>query len=73
MMPVGVPKVIYRKPGSASGPEWLDVFTRLNRERIIFLGSEIDDELANQIIGMLLVGFTLFFLSRFILLSLVPR
>lgn len=56
MMPLGVPKVIYRKPGSATGPEWLDVFTRLNRERIIFLGSEIDDELANQVIGMLLVS-----------------
>ena len=56
MMPLGVPKVVYRKPGSPNGPEWLDVFSRLNRERIVFLGSEIDDELANQIIGILLVS-----------------
>ncbi|CAN0548060.1 unnamed protein product, partial [Ectocarpus sp. 12 AP-2014] len=34
--------------------DWVDIYNRLYRERIIFLGQEIDDELANQIIGVLL-------------------
>lgn len=53
MMPIGVPKVAYRVPGG-QGAEWVDIYNRLYRERIIFLGSEIDDELANQIIGVML-------------------
>lgn len=53
MMPIGVPKVAYRIPNSQSA-EWVDIYNRLYRERIIFLGSDIDDELANQIIGVLL-------------------
>lgn len=32
----------------------MDIYNRLYRERIIFLGSEINDELANQIIGVML-------------------
>lgn len=53
MMPIGVPKVAYKMPGSRGG-EWVDIYQRLSRERIVFMGSEIDDELANQIIGLLL-------------------
>jgi len=53
MMPIGVPKVAYKMPGSRGG-EWVDIYQRLTRERIIFMGSEINDELANQIIGVLL-------------------
>lgn len=53
MMPIGVPKVAYKMPGGRGG-EWVDIYNRLTRERIIFMGSEIDDELANQIIGVLL-------------------
>merc|ERR1719223_2350157 len=53
MMPIGVPKVAYRVPGSPQA-DWVDIYNRLYRERIIFLGQEIDDELANQIIGVLL-------------------
>ena len=53
MMPIGVPKVAYRVPGSQSA-DWVDIYNRLYRERILFMGSEIDDELANQIIGVLL-------------------
>jgi len=53
MMPIGVPKVAYRVPGSQSA-DWVDIYNRLYRERIVFLGSEIDDELANQIIGVML-------------------
>lgn len=56
MMPIGVPKVAYRVPGSASA-DWVDIYNRLYRERIIFLGQEIDDDYANQIIGVLLVRF----------------
>lgn len=55
MMPIGIPKVAYRMPGSRGG-EWVDIYQRLTRERIIFMGSEIDDEMANQIIGVLLVS-----------------
>jgi len=32
----------------------VDIYNRLYRERIIFLGKEIDDRLANEIIGVLL-------------------
>mmetsp|Transcript_37930 Transcript_37930/g.88261 ORF Transcript_37930/g.88261 Transcript_37930/m.88261 type:complete len:201 (-) Transcript_37930:233-835(-) len=53
MMPIGVPKVAYRIPGS-QGADWVDIYNRLYRERIIFLGQEIDDEIANQIIGVML-------------------
>lgn len=53
MMPIGVPKVAYKMPGSRSG-EWVDIYHRMSRERIVFLGNEIDDEVANQIIGVLL-------------------
>mmetsp|Transcript_10659 Transcript_10659/g.19232 ORF Transcript_10659/g.19232 Transcript_10659/m.19232 type:complete len:265 (-) Transcript_10659:1392-2186(-) len=53
MMPIGVPKVAYRVPG-ASQAEWVDIYNRLYRERIIFLGQEIDDEIANQIIAVML-------------------
>lgn len=49
----GVPKVAYRIPG-APNAEWIDLYNRLYRERIVFLGKEIDDALANQIIGVLL-------------------
>mmetsp|Transcript_16870 Transcript_16870/g.46136 ORF Transcript_16870/g.46136 Transcript_16870/m.46136 type:complete len:175 (-) Transcript_16870:1379-1903(-) len=53
MMPIGVPKVAYRIPGSSSA-DWIDIYNRLYRERIIFLGQEIDDEIANQIIAVML-------------------
>ena len=53
MMPIGVPKVAYRVPGSQQA-DWVDIYNRLYRERIIFLGAEIDDELSNQVIGVML-------------------
>lgn len=43
----------YRIPGAQSA-EWIDIYSRLYRERIIFLGKEIDDQVANDIIGVLL-------------------
>jgi ATP-dependent Clp protease protease subunit len=51
MMPIGVPKVAYKVPG-ANYADWVDLYNRLYRERILFVGQQIDDELANQIIGI---------------------
>lgn len=53
MMPIGIPKVAYRVPGAPTA-DWIDIYNRLYRERIIFLGQEINDELANSIIGVML-------------------
>ena len=50
MMPLGIPKVAYKIPGAQSA-DWIDIYNRLYRERIIFLGQEIDDEIANQARG----------------------
>lgn len=47
-----VPTVI---ESSARGERSFDVFSRLLRERIIFLGDEIDDEMANSIMAQLLL------------------
>ncbi|WP_199245657.1 ATP-dependent Clp protease proteolytic subunit [[Phormidium] sp. ETS-05] len=52
-MPIGVPKVPYRLPGE-SYTQWIDIYNRLYRERIIFIPREIDDELANQVIAVML-------------------
>ena len=52
-MPIGVPKVAYRAPGSPVAA-WVDLYNRLYRERILFLGQQIDDEIANQVIGVML-------------------
>ncbi len=47
-----VPTVI---EASSRGERSFDIFSRLLRERIIFLGSEIDDEVANSIVAQLLL------------------
>ncbi|MGB7414530.1 MAG: ATP-dependent Clp protease proteolytic subunit [Thermosynechococcaceae cyanobacterium] len=52
-MPIGVPSVPYRLPGSPY-ERWIDIYTRLSQERIIFLGQEVSDSLANQIVAFLL-------------------
>ncbi len=52
-MPIGIPSVPYRLPGSTY-ERWIDIYTRLNQERIIFLGQEVTDSLANSIIASLL-------------------
>ncbi|MFP4009767.1 MAG: ATP-dependent Clp protease proteolytic subunit [Spirulinaceae cyanobacterium] len=52
-MPIGVPKVPYRLPGQPYS-DWIDIYNRLYRERIIFLGRGINDGLANQIIAVML-------------------
>ncbi|HZG37908.1 MAG TPA: ATP-dependent Clp protease proteolytic subunit, partial [Nodosilinea sp.] len=52
-MPIGTPKVPYRLPGSQYS-QWVDIYTRLNQERIIFLGQEVTDSLANSIVAAML-------------------
>ena len=47
-----VPTVI---ESSSKGEKSFDIFSRLLRERIIFLGTEIDDEVANSIVAQLLL------------------
>jgi ATP-dependent Clp protease protease subunit len=52
-MPIGIPKVPYRLPGSPY-EQWIDLEDRLFRERIIFLTEEVDDGIANAIVAYLL-------------------
>jgi len=52
-MPIGVPSVPYRLPGS-SYEQWINIYERLFRERIIFLSEEVDDGIANAIVAYLL-------------------
>lgn len=47
-----VPTVV---EASSKGERSFDIFSRLLRERIIFLGEEIDDEMANSIVAQLLL------------------
>lgn len=47
-----VPTVI---EASSKGERSFDIFSRLLRERIIFLGDEVDDDLANSIVAQLLL------------------
>jgi ATP-dependent Clp protease protease subunit len=52
-MPIGVPSVAYRLPGSPY-EQWISIYERLFRERIIFLSEEVDDGIANAIVAYLL-------------------
>uniref|UniRef100_A0AB39U2P4 ATP-dependent Clp protease proteolytic subunit n=1 Tax=Ophioglossum hongii TaxID=3238578 RepID=A0AB39U2P4_9MONI len=52
-MPIGVPKVPFRLPGEEDAV-WVDVYNRLYRERLLFLGQQVDDEIANQLIGIMM-------------------
>lgn len=52
-MPIGVPKVPFRLPGESSA-QWVDLFNRLYRERLLFLCQDLDDEVSNQLIGIML-------------------
>ena len=72
MMPIGIPKVAYRMPGSRGG-EWVDIYQRLTRERIVFMGSEIDDEMANQIIGVVCERLVLFIVCLSCMISPVLK
>nr|UEN67966.1 clp protease proteolytic subunit [Hibiscus coccineus]UEN68045.1 clp protease proteolytic subunit [Kosteletzkya pentacarpos] len=50
-MPIGVPRVPFRNPGEEDAV-WVDV-NRLYRERLLFLGQEVDSEISNQLIGLM--------------------
>ncbi|MCL6432955.1 MAG: ATP-dependent Clp protease proteolytic subunit [Leptolyngbyaceae cyanobacterium HOT.MB2.61] len=52
-MPIGIPSVPYRLPGSPY-EQWISIYERLFRERIIFLSEEVDDGIANAIVAYLL-------------------
>ncbi|MBW4465759.1 MAG: ATP-dependent Clp protease proteolytic subunit [Pegethrix bostrychoides GSE-TBD4-15B] len=52
-MPIGIPKVPYRMPGS-SYEQWINIYDRLFRERIIFMAEEVDDSMANAIVAYML-------------------
>lgn len=52
-MPIGVPSVAYRLPGSPY-EQWITIYERLFRERIIFLSEEVNDGIANAIVAYLL-------------------
>ena len=47
-----IPTVI---EASSRGENSFDIFSRLLRERIVFVGEEIDDEMANSVVAQLLV------------------
>jgi ATP-dependent Clp protease protease subunit len=46
-------QVPYRLPGSQF-VQWVDIYTRMAFERIVFLDGEIDDSTANEIVAVLL-------------------
>ncbi|KAK9740460.1 hypothetical protein RND81_03G037200 [Saponaria officinalis] len=56
-MPIVVPKVPFRSPGEEDA-SWVDgcnliLINRLYRERLPFLGQEVDSEISNQLIGLM--------------------
>jgi ATP-dependent Clp protease protease subunit len=52
-MPIGTPSVPYRLPGSQY-ERWVDIYTRLGVERILFLGQEVSDGIANSLVAQML-------------------
>ena len=53
IMPIGTPSVPYRLPGSQY-ERWVDIYTRLGVERILFLGQEVNDGIANSLVAQML-------------------
>ncbi|KAM3343748.1 ATP-dependent Clp protease proteolytic subunit-related protein 2, chloroplastic [Capsicum galapagoense] len=53
MMPIGTPKVPYRNPIEGTW-QWVDLWNALYRERVIFIGEEINEEFSNQILATML-------------------
>jgi len=52
LCPLGVPRVPFRLPGEESY-HWAELYNKLYRQRILFLCSTIEDEIANQISALL--------------------
>jgi ATP-dependent Clp protease protease subunit len=53
MMPIGVPRVPYKTPNENSW-QWVDIWNCLYRERIVWVGQQIDEELGNQLVATML-------------------
>merc|ERR1711966_79194 len=53
MMPIGVPRVPYKTPGENSW-QWVDIWNCLYRERIVFVGGPVDEEMGNQLMATML-------------------
>nr|YP_010389272.1 clp protease proteolytic subunit [Arytera litoralis]UPQ44593.1 clp protease proteolytic subunit [Arytera litoralis] len=51
-MPIGVPKVPFKTHGNRN-PTWIDIINRLYRERLIFLGQVITNDVSNQLIALM--------------------
>nr|UCS41140.1 clp protease proteolytic subunit [Astragalus tephrodes var. chloridae] len=53
-MPVGMPKVPFGDPEDDDDDgDWVDLYNRLYRERILCLGQEINSEVSNQLVGLM--------------------
>nr|QRI60699.1 clp protease proteolytic subunit [Lablab purpureus] len=52
-MPIGVPRVPFRNPGDEDA-SWIDIYNRLYRERLLFLGQDVDSEISNQLISIMI-------------------
>ena len=52
-MPIGVPKVPYRILGDQTS-QWIDIYQRLSRERVLFLAQDLEEDSTNQLISILL-------------------
>nr|YP_010294525.1 clp protease proteolytic subunit [Xyris indica]ULQ68347.1 clp protease proteolytic subunit [Xyris indica]ULQ68427.1 clp protease proteolytic subunit [Xyris indica]ULQ68664.1 clp protease proteolytic subunit [Xyris indica] len=52
-MPIGVPKVPFQLPGEEDAV-WVDMYTRLFRERLLFLGQRIRRKNSNLLIGLMI-------------------
>lgn len=53
-MPDDIIYVPYIPPGGQQQGQWIDIYTRLNQERILFLNQAVTDGLANSIVSALL-------------------
>lgn len=51
--PLGIPRVPFKGPND-NVPQWIDIYTRLYKERILFLFQLLDDDFINNMIAMLL-------------------
>ena len=52
-MPIGVPKVPVTLPDEEE-PQFVDLYHRMFQERLLFMCQDLGDELANQLIGVML-------------------
>nr|YP_010734827.1 ATP-dependent Clp protease proteolytic subunit 1 [Serjania erecta]WEH02039.1 ATP-dependent Clp protease proteolytic subunit 1 [Serjania erecta] len=52
-MPIGVPKVPFKTRGNRNRT-WIDIYNRLYRERLIFLGQVITFDVSNQLIALMI-------------------